>query len=234
MQPTRTLTPEQKKADVDIWIILIATLGTFIFYTVFREPLTAYVASPQRPVLLRLLCNAAVQFGIAGLGITVVCLWRGERFSRFGLVKQNAIRSVAGASGCFGPYLLLVFATGGYTGYRPFQILIARDVLAGGFPLNALGMLLIALVWGFFEGFNYAVISDKLNTRYPSRNKWLDVGAITCAAFCLMFHPLDFSPYGILEMLTTFAAIYGMLVVKKQTGNAWGCVFAFCFIWNAI
>lgn len=234
MKRARALTLEQKKADIDIWIILIATLAMFLFYSAFREPLMAYVASPQKPVILRLLCNAVFQFGIAGLGITVVCLWRGEHFSRFGLIKRNTIKSVAGTAACFIPYLLFVLATGSAMGYRPFQILIARDVLRSGFPLNVLGMLLIALVWGFFEGFNYAVISDKLNTRYPSKNKWLDVGAITCAAVCLIFHPLDFSIYGIIEMLTTFAAIYGMLIVKRQTGNAWGCVFAFCFIWNAI
>lgn len=41
-------------------------------------------------------------------------------------------------------------------------------------------------------------------------------------------------------ILVTFAAfglysVMGMaLIVKKKTGNAWGCVFAFCFIWNAM
>ena len=39
---------------------------------------------------------------------------------------------------------------------------------------------------------------------------------------------------GIIEIITTFIAIYGMLLVKKKTGNAWGCVFAFCLIWNAM
>ena len=32
----------------------------------------------------------------------------------------------------------------------------------------------------------------------------------------------------------TFAAIYGMLLVKRETGNAWGCVAAFLLIWNAL
>lgn len=41
----------------------------------------------------------------------------------------------------------------------------------------------------------------------------------------------SFEPF---QILTTFAAIYGMLIVRKLTGNAWGCIFAFCFIWNAI
>ena len=37
----------------------------------------------------------------------------------------------------------------------------------------------------------------------------------------------------VLEIITTFLGIYGMLLVRKRTGNAWGCVFAFCCIWNA-
>lgn len=44
------------------------------------------------------------------------------------------------------------------------------------------------------------------------------MGAITCAAVCLVFHPLDFSLHGMIEMLTTFAAIYGVLIIKAQTG----------------
>lgn len=103
-----------------------------------------------------------------------------------------------------------------------------------GIPFSIIGMAIIILVWGFFEGFNYAVICEKINRRYPSKNKWLDSGAITCAIICILFHPLSISFWGIVELITTFIAIYGMLIVKKQTGNAWGCIFAFCFIWNAI
>ena len=84
------------------------------------------------------------------------------------------------------------------------------------------------------EGFNYVVICDKINRRYSCKNQWLDYGAITCAVVGVLFHPLSISFWGIVEMLTTFLAIYGMLIVKKKTGNAWGCVFAFCFIWNAL
>ena len=88
-------------------------------------------------------------------------------------------------------------------------------------------MAIIAVVWGFFEGFNYAVICEKIDRRYPSKNPWLDTGAIVCALVCLLFHPFSTSFWGIAELLTTFLAIYGMLIVKKNTDNAWGCVFAF-------
>ena len=105
---------------------------------------------------------------------------------------------------------------------------------ASGIPFSIRGMALIVVIWGFFEGFKYAVICGKINDRYPAKSWWLDYGAISCAIICLLFRPLSASFWGIVDIITTFTAIYGMLVVKRQTGNAWGCVFAFCFIWNAL
>ena len=140
----------------------------------------------------------------------------------------------AGAIICFIPSICYIFLSGQFNGYQPFSILITDDVIASGIPFSILGMALIVLVWGFFEGFNYVVICDKINRRYPTTNEWLDYGAITCAIVCILFHPFSTSFWGIVEIITTVIAIYGMLMVKKKTGNAWGCVFAFCFIWNAI
>ncbi len=34
-------------------------------------------------------------------------------------------------------------------------------------------------------------------------------------------------------MITILIIIYGMLMVKEITGNVWGCVFVFVFLWNA-
>ena len=228
------LTLEQKELEADIWIIALTTFVVFFVYMAIGNQLMGYVIDSNNPIVLRLLLNAVVQFGVAGLGITVVCILRKQKFSLFGLVKQNTFKSIVGSVACFIPYLCYVFVSGRYEGYQPFGILITEDVLKSGLPINILGMIVIIIVWGFLEGFNYAVISDKLNSRYPTRNKWLDVGAITCAVICILFHPFSTSFWGMVEIITTFIAIYGMLIVKKQTQNAWGCVFVFCFIWNAI
>ena len=230
----KQLSLREKRLDIDIWIIAFITFGVFMYYAVMGNQLMVYVKEPENPVILRLLLNACVQFGISGLGITVVCILRKEKFSEFGLVKQNALKSITGSVACFVPYLCYVFASGQYEGYRPFSIMIADAVLKSGFPANVLGMSLIAVIWGFFEGFNYVVISDKLNSRYPSKNQWADIGAITCAVIGILFHPLSTSFWGIIEIITTFVALYGMLIVKNKTKNAWGCVFVFCFIWNAL
>lgn len=230
----QSLTTEQKRLDTDLWIISLVTFGVFIVYSIIGNQLMNYVKNRDISVIPRLLLNAGVQFGVAGLGITIVCILRKEKFSQFGLTKMNIGKAIVGTVLCFLPSVGYIIASGQFNGYQPFNILITGDVIASGIPISILGMALIVVVWGFFEGFNYAVICEKINRRYPSNNEWLDYGAITCAIICILFHPLSISFCGIIEIITTFIAIYGMLIVKKKTENAWGCVFAFCFIWNAL
>lgn len=228
------LTNEQKRLETDIWIISLVTLGVFILYLITGNQLMGFATNGNISVVPRLLLIASMQFGVAGLGITVVCVLRKEKFAQFGLTKKNVGKAILGTVLCFIPLICYVFASGQFKGYRPFSVLVTDDVLASKFPFSVLGMIIIIIVWGFFEGFNYAVIAEKINKRYPAQNQWLDYGAISCAIICLLFHPISTSFWGIVELITTFIAIYGMLIVKKKTGNAWGCVFAFCFIWNAI
>lgn len=228
------LSAEQKRLDTDIGIIALVTLGVFLCYAAIGNQLLDFVTDDSISIIPRLLLNAAVQFGVAGLGITIVCILRKEKFTHFGLTRKNTFKAIIGTIICFVPSILYIFLSGQFNGYQPFSILITDDVIASGIPLSIIGMALIIVVWGFFEGFNYVVVCEKINRRYPSKKKWLDYGAITCAIICILFHPFSTSFWGIVEIITTFIAIYGMLMVRKQTGNAWGCVFAFCFIWNAM
>jgi hypothetical protein len=178
--------------------------------------------------------SSAMQYGIAGFGITIVCMIRRERFTSFGLKLHGPIKAIVLSLLCFVPYFLLMLLSGQIKSYEPLSIMITDDVLASGYFIKIFGMLVIAIIWGFFEGFNYVVISDKINRRYPSKNPWLDKGAITCAIICVLFHSINFTILGLLEVLTTFILIYGMLLVKKYTYNAWGCIFVFLFLWNAL
>ena len=228
------LSTEQKRLETDIWIIALVTLGVFIFYATMGKQLMDFVKDDSISIVLRLLLNAAVQYGIAGLGITIVCILRKEKFVHFGLTRKNSLKAIIGTIVCFIPSACYIFLSGQFKGYKPFSILVTDDVLASGIPFSIMGMALIILVWGFFEGFNYVVICEKINRRYPPKNQWIDYGAIACAIICILFHPFSISFWGIVEIITTFIAIYGMLIVRKKTENAWGCVFAFCFIWNAI
>jgi len=231
----RTLTLEQKKLDIDLWIIVIASLLTLGVYSVFQSQITPVIRDYGVNILLRVLIGAGLQFSLAGLGISIVCVLRKESFLSYGLKVKGAIHSICLSLLCFVPHIIFLVATGKISSYMPFQsVWTTNDVLAGGFPSNIIGFLITAVVWGFFEGFNYVVISDKINKRYPSNNKWLNWGAFFCAVLCVVIHgAIGVTPESIIEMLSILIIIYGMLMVKEFTQNAWGCVFIFVILWNA-
>ena len=177
-------------------------------------------------VLFRVLLGAAFQFGLAGLGITIVSVLRKENFFSHGLTKKGTALSIILCVVCFLPNIFFSFATKRESNYLPFQsVWTTKDVLASGFPTNIIGMFITTIIWGFFEGFNYVVISDKINGRYPSKNKWLNWGAISCAILCILIHgAIGVSIENIIETLTIFFLNYVMLIVKEQTWNDWGFI----------
>lgn len=231
----KELTMEQRKLDVDLWLIALISFAVLGIYMAVQNQFTAVVKDSDIHILLRVFFGAAFQFGLAGLGIVAVSIFRKENLFAYGLNKKRAILSIFLCSLCFIPYIAFMLFTEQITSYLPFQsVWTTQDVLSSGFPVNVVGMLVTALAWGFFEGFNYVVISDKINRRYPSKNKWLNWGAISCAVLCILIHgAIGVTAEGIIEMLTIFIIVYGMLMVKEYTGNAWGCVFIFVFLWNA-
>ena len=134
------------------------------------------------------------------------------------------------------PSMIFLLVNNEINSYLPLKGCFFTSLfLNSNYPTNILGYILIAFVWGIVEGFNYVVISKKINERYISKNKWLNYGAIVCGIVCVLIHGIvGFDLYTIFEALTTFIIIYGMLIVKEKTNNAWGCIFIFLFFWNAI
>jgi hypothetical protein len=134
---------------------------------------------------------------------------------------------------CLPSFLHTLIQDGNVT-YLPFQgVNFTRAVLASGFPVNIVGMLLIIASWGFFEGFTYTVLYDRINKLLPAKNLFINWGAIICGVFCVAIHLIGGQAFGIGHILD-FVIIYGMLVVYQYTGNAWGCVLIYCFFWNAV
>lgn len=229
------LTIRQKKAVIDLYIIIFATiivLGTYIGY---QNQLISFGENSNIPVLFRTLVMALIQFGVAGLGITIVCVLRKESFFSYGLRRKGLLQSILFSVLVFIPNVIFSLVAGEATGYMPFQsVWLTKEVLASAFPINIFGIGLITIAWGFFEGFNYVVICEKFNTKYPSQTKWINWGAFICAIMCLLIHGMiGITSENIIEAISVFIVIYGMLMVKEHTGNAWGSIFIFVFLWNA-
>lgn len=228
-------TPAQKRAETDLWIIAGVSLAALIGYTLLSSQLSALVKDDTVPILLRLLPNAFFQFLLAGLGMCIVCLIRKESFASFGLNTKNLLPAIALTSLMYVPSIILTIAYGEWQGYCPFiQVWTTPALLESGWLNATVGMLITATAWGFFEGFNYAVITDKINICLPSKHWWLDWGAIICAVMCILIHgAVGVTPRDILHMLATLVVIYGSLMVRKKTGNSWGLVVTFMLLWNA-
>ena len=185
------LTKERKKQlDTDLWIIAGVSLLVLVIYTVFGREIDNIAVDTEIPIVLRVLFMGGIfQFGIAGLGITIVAIVRKERFSDHGLTRKHLLPAIALSALCCVPDLLYNLFAGNVHTWLPFSdVQTTAEALESGFPENALAMLLTALFWGFFEGFNYVVISDKIGECYPSKNRLWDWGAFVCAVMCILIH----------------------------------------------
>lgn len=232
------LTKERgKQLDADLWIIAGITCLILAIYMALGKSINAISADPSINIVWRVLFVGGVfQFGVAGLGITVVSIIRKERLSSHGLNSRNLLPALLFSALCCVPDFLYNFIGGNIHVWLPFKdVNTTAEVLLSGFPANALGMLITAVCWGFFEGFNYVVIGDKISERYPAKYKLWDWGAFVCAVMCIVIHGvIGITPDAIIDMLCTMVMIYGMLLTRKLTGNAWGCVMIFMLYWNAV
>lgn len=216
----------------DLWIIglsipvFYAVYG--IFYMIFKIDMGKF------PLLLQTLMAASVEFGIMGLGITIVCIRNRQSFASFGLKKERLLLTIALSALVCLPAFLYILLSNETVPYFPLQsVNYTKPLLAAGFPVNMIGMLIVSIIWGFFEGFSYVVMSDRINKVFPPKNLILNWGAVICAIFCLLIHILFGQSYGIVDAAAEFILIYGMLAVYRYTGNAWGCVLIFYFFWSA-
>ena len=117
---------------------------------------------------MRLFVLALCQFSIAGLGASVILIYRQEGIQKYGLVGKEIFPTLLQTALIALPLLIFLMASGQVHSYLPFQsILLTKEVLASPFPIIFLGYLFISLIWGFWEGFHYVLIAQKINLRYP-------------------------------------------------------------------
>lgn len=220
-----------------MWIIAIISFAVLAMYMVLGNSINEIVWNENINIVWRVLFVGGIfQFGLAGLGMTVVSIYRKESFLSYGLTLKKIVPAILLSALCCVPDFIYNFFAGNVHRWFPFwDVNTTPEVVASAFPYNVLGMLITAVCWGFFEGFNYVVLCEKISKRYPSTNKFLDWGAIVCAVMCIFIHGVvGVTPDAIIEMVCTMFLIYGMLIVRKLTGNAWGCVLIFVLYWNAL
>lgn len=231
-------TKERKKQlSIDLWIIVIVTFAVLGIIVSLGSKMTDFAYDESVNILIRVLViGVGGQFGVAGLGITIVCLLRKESYFKFGLNTKNLLPALGLSLLCCAPDFIYRFVIGDIHGWCPFwTVNTTSEVLASPFPYNLLAYAVTAICWGFFEGFNYVVIRDKISEMSPSKYRFWDWGAFICAVMCILIHgAVGVTPEALMEMLVTIILIYGMLIVRKETGNAWGCILIFMVYWNAI
>lgn len=94
MVSKREITAEQKRLDINIWIIVISTFLVLGLFMGFQKPIYAIVVNNELPIIPRTFFMAVFQFGLAGLGITIVSIFRRESFFSYGLKAKGIFPSV--------------------------------------------------------------------------------------------------------------------------------------------
>lgn len=227
------LKTENKNYRTDLWIIALSIPVFYAIYGIFYMLFKIDVG--KFPLLVQTVIGAFAEFGIMGFGITVVCVRNRESFSGFGLKKEGLpLTILLSALACLPAFLYHLLSNEVITWFPLQNVNFTKPLLAAGFPVNVIGMLIVIVTWGFFEGFSYVVMAQRINKVFPSENIFLNRGAVICGIFCLLIHVLVGQSFHIADAVTDFILIYGMLTAYRYTGNAWGCIFIFCFFWSGL
>ena len=238
MKEFQTCSKERKKQlTTDLCIIAAVSFIVLGVVAFVGNSMNAFAYDTSVNIVIRVaVIGILAQFGLAGLGLTIVCLIRKEKFTQFGLTAKNLLPALLLSVLCCVPDFLYRLYEGSVHAWCPFwDVNMTPEVLSSPFPYNVLAYLITAICWGFFEGFNYVVIRDKLSELCPSKHRFWDWGAFICAVMCILIHcAVGVTPDALMDMAVTIILIYGMLIVRKETGNAWGCVLIFLAYWNAI
>lgn len=221
-------------AFIDLIIIAIISFAAFSFYYIYKQQIVAYVADSSQSVLERTVLTGFLHFGVAGLGMCVVMLFRGERLGYIGFSKNELTNALK-----YSFMLALIFV--GVTIFRgvwrivyPFrQQWLTEIFLDSSLPVMALGMIFSMIMCGMFEGINYAYISKKLNTVFPVKNVFLSPGPILMGILGFASHAL-LGLNGWQHSLQTLFLVYGMMIVYEKTNNVVGCAVVFGLLWNLL
>lgn len=82
--PKIKLNEKQKKLDIGLWIITIVSFVSLVIFIAFQKEIYETIKNEELSILFRVLLVALFQYGLAGFGITIVCILRKEHFFPMG------------------------------------------------------------------------------------------------------------------------------------------------------
>ena len=123
MTAVRINTEERKKLIADLWIIgIVAFLALGIVVLAMQNGMNDFAGNHSIPVVLRVLViGLCGQFAVSGLGISIVCLIRKQRFREFGLNTKNLLPALLLSLLCCVPELTYYVARGYVSGWCPLS-----------------------------------------------------------------------------------------------------------------
>lgn len=223
-----------KQNKKDLLIIFLSCLIPVILYIMFENSIMEFAKNSNNNIWIRTAPIILIQFGMGGLGWIIVMLYRKEKFKDYGINNKNTLKTILLSSLVCIPHFIYLLLNNKVNSYFPLQgSIVTRLFLQEPNPTKIIGYIICIINWGFIEAFFYPVVSKKINGEKP-KNKYLNKGAIICGIICILIHGMiGFDLNTLFEALTTFILIYGMLLIKEETNNSWGCILIFIFFWNA-
>ncbi|NMC55988.1 MAG: hypothetical protein GYA50_02035 [Eubacteriaceae bacterium] len=218
---------ERHKKIIDL-VILFAVTGIGVSAALSLLP---YINKLE--AFSRIIATASAQFAIAGLGAVIVMLLRKEKFTDYGLKKENIIKSLCIGAAFTVVYLTVIYFIEGGLTWMPFrQVDVTKPALSLGFPLNIIGIIIIALSWGFFEGYTLIYISKKINSLFNITNPFLKPGPLVIILCNILIHMAMGQSF--LNAASGSIATYVVVMIPELTGNSWGSILIFMMLWNAV
>jgi hypothetical protein len=197
---------------ITVGIVLVSVACTPALVPIFRR-LTGL------PAVLTL---AAFQFSAEGLVPLILMAIRREHFCDYGFSSRKL-----GSSFAFAVLFAIIYDIGlslhaGALLWIPLSRHGAvRNSLTAGFPLSIAGLLIVVVVWGFFEAFFGVFFARKINQILNhSGAGWLSPGALGFGLFNGALHAAI--GQGLVGFLGSFASGYFIAVIPAVAKNAWG------------
>lgn len=117
----------KQKTKTDLLLIFLASLIPMIIYLVFEQSWRSFNSNPNIHFWYKFALQSLIAYCLAGLGFTIVMLWRKEKWSSYGLVTKNTLVSILSSVLVFLPHLIFLILTKGFHGYMPMSGAIVYD-----------------------------------------------------------------------------------------------------------